>query len=166
MSEKRLSSRINVHRMLWYSIRSCCIFQRHFRQTGQRQIRLHVRPGWQIRNRSTSLVGEHRLEAVLLDVFRGKLSKHLLTLSARYTPSAPLNLCLCGVVTFTIARKYSAVHLAYSDARRRFRDRRESRSRSINVDDNFSTPGIITKSHCRFLMTAVFCRFSLNSLQN
>lgn len=88
----------------------CCIFQGYFRQTGQRQIRLHVRPGWQIRNCSTSLIGEHRLQALLLDVFRGKLSKHSLTLSAWYI-QVPLNnafvaqfaFILCMAIVYTKA---------------------------------------------------------------
>lgn len=82
-----------------------CIFQRYFRQTGQRQIRLYVRPGWQIRNCSTSLIGEHRLEALLLDVFRGKLSKHSLTLSTWYI-QVPLNNAFVAQFAFIL---YAAI---------------------------------------------------------
>lgn len=84
---------------------TCCLFQRYFRQTGQRQIRLHVRPGWQIRNRSTSFIGEHRLEALLLDVFRSELSQALVDLINLIHPSATRR-CLCSAVRIHAMRDY------------------------------------------------------------
>lgn len=95
----------------------CCIFQRYFRQTRQRQIWLYVRPGWQIRNRSTSFIGEYRLKALLLDVFRGKLSKHSLTLSVWYI-QVPLNdafvaqfaFILCATIVYKSKARFDFLH--------------------------------------------------------
>lgn len=103
----RIRRRNRQARVFCLNKRNCTTgLQEHVRQARQRALGLHVGQRRPLRNRATTLFGKHRLKALLLDVFRGKSSHSLLTLSPRF-PSPEHK---CGKALPDLARIYIHPH--------------------------------------------------------